>query len=543
MEPGPGDAIKAGEVGSYLEPIAPEEEVVLEYKWPWSTDTHFVRFEVDFLDHIKEICEANNSREDATNAQAVMLTTGPEVIEAWKKRYSIVGSFSLEDHLQAEIEAFNQLLAGAVFPSTTPFGAMDRARVDNIVVISEDETGAYWEENAVYYDGYFPVYGWSAEPERPRRLSFGLIHDFGHTVTELPDLYSRGLLTENIYITDDEGERVAGSELMPGLYEDRRWGCPSVFFASTEGPGGEATGPKETLRTLMTDCYLALSEFEGGVVQHFAGYRKNILWDSFRHCIPEIENRIVLYDINNEPLPYAGIEIYPHVATEQAWCLSGFVPDCVKFRGDSNRYGIWRIPEETAPDYDDPETDEIDGEIEAPNPWVTKLHKTPTTPNIWSYDGTLVLKVTYGGEVEYHFLDMMQFCVEYFRAPEFQGTYPVYTNFVRDASIHAPPDLQPRPVHAGELNLRPVAVAPDSVTVKVGQKFSLDALDSYDPDGDEIVACHWHLVEGEYDRENWHHSIFTLIAPDHPCELVYELTVSDGIRTSKPKRVTVTVEE
>jgi hypothetical protein len=255
-----------------------------------------------------------------------------------------------------------------------------------------------------------------------------------------------------------------------------------------------------------------------------------------------VENQIVLYDINNEPLPYAGIEIYQQVASEQPWPGAGFVPNCVKFRGHTDQYGIWRIPQRTAPDYDDPLTDEVEGEIEAANPWVTKLQQSPATPSAQSYDGVLVLAVTYKHEVEFHFLDMMQFFVECCRGASYLGTYPVYTNFVRDALVTSPPEA-PAHLARGKADLRPVAVAPASVTVMAGERIVLDALDSYDPDGDEIVGYHWRLVEGRCETVTWNRALFPLTVPNEPGELVYELVVSDGIRTSEPKRFTVMVEK
>lgn len=114
------------------------------YQWPWGhamdgervVDDHTVRFTVDPQNAIAETYEANNTLADRTNALGFRIAITPEMIQAYNTPWDPAFSYSAEDWLQRQIAAMNWVFEHSVYP-TTPAGATERVRIDEIVVISE----------------------------------------------------------------------------------------------------------------------------------------------------------------------------------------------------------------------------------------------------------------------------------------------------------------------------------------------------------------------------------------------------------------------
>jgi|GEM_PF-1652412 len=91
-------------------------------------------------------------------------------------------------------------------------------------------------------------------------------------------------------------------------------------------------------------------------------------------------------------------------------------------------------------------------------------------------------------------------------------------------------------------NQVPVADAGEDIIVSLGQEATLDGSNSYDPDGDELSFI-WSQIEGTRVSLSYPNTEIPSFLPPEKGVYVFELSVYDGANTSKPDRVSVTVQE
>jgi hypothetical protein len=274
-------------------------------------------------------------------------------------------------------------------------------------------------------------------------------------------------------------------------------------------------------------------------VQFFRGYRGGRFWGTQGRLIPLRENRLIVTDAFDKPLKSAALYVY-HVSQAPVQDSGAkFLADRPKFVGRTDAEGRFAFPGETDQDWDDPDTDEVDGSKPVWNPFGTPASETAFTPNVWEVEGLLLLKIVSGDRTEYRFMDLTQFNTEFLSGSTVCGTYAVRTS-LPPSDTETPIVRKPAPEAIRKTNRAPVAVAPKEVTVKCGEEFTIDGSKSYDPEGQQLVF-RWNVGEGWLMGALSQGPTLKLTAPKEPKDLEYKLWVIDGVRCSEAAMIRVKV--
>jgi hypothetical protein len=508
--------------------LAPGEETSVEFRWPFPSHRTWMKLELDPGNRIDELCEANNTIAELTDARPVQMGyTAKALRECLESRkLNHVGSFSYYDWLRAEKLRMDVMLREAVWPTTGPNGVEEAYRIDAFTELK----GGNWDEepyrkNEVYFDGGFPV----NEPVDLMAIDCAIIHEFGHTMLSQPDLYGYPVSAGNVLLTDQAGKPVAGSPELPVVRgDDTLPASPGVNVACYVG-----------YPSLMDGCQLWLHSSQAGHIMHYRGYRQDRFWGTQGRLIPTRANWLLLTDADDQPLKGAAVYVY-HVSQAPVQDSGAkFFADRPKFVGNTDDEGRFVFPGETDADWDDPETDEVDGARPVWNPFGTPASDTAFTPNVWEVEGLLLLKIVSGSRTEYRFMDLTQFNDAYLSGNTVLGVYTIRTSL---PACERPVEIVRKPVPEAirKVNKAPVAVAPGQMTVRCGQEFVIDGSRSYDPEGQPLLY-RWNVGEGWLMGSLSQGPTLKLTAPDQPKQLEYKLWVLDGVRSSEPAIIKVNV--
>ncbi len=516
--------------------LALEEEVTVTFPWIWPKEPVWVRVTVDPQNKVQEICEANNQRWSLNTARP--MRWGYMLEE--KKRYydekliNLVGSFSTYDWVAAQMFHLELMLREAVYPSTSPDGVRDSVRLDMLVAKRDMLAGRgeykdiepKEEHDAKWWDGGWPNH----KINHPMALDSGVTHELGHVMLALPDLYGYPMQPNRVYLKDKNGQCCEGGELMPYISRHKTLPRPSAGGVVPCGVG---------YTSLMDFCHMWLDESNAGKIQHYAGFRGHRFWGSQGHLVPTWQNALLVTDVNDRPLVGAAVYVY-HV-TQNGIQSAGakYFHDRPKFMGNTDQDGRFVFPDKTDKDWDDPDTDEVEKGTKVSNPFGRVETDTAFTPNVWSVEGLLLIKVASGEQTEFQWLDLTEFNIAYFRN-KVRGVYPIRTSLQPSEGVTSlvRPEI---PEAIREKNLRPVAVVePTDLTVKVGEEFTLDGSKSYDPEAQPLILYEWQGRGGDTNPRIATGPIYKGTAPKKPGELKYIFYVNDGLRVSKP--VTIKVE-
>lgn len=536
VEPAPGDAYRFSPAlrtvrtfEASAPALKPGEETAVEFRFAYPSAPVWLRVRLDPDNRVDEFCEANNEIAERIDARPIRLGYDRKALEACLKerRINHVGSLSYYDWLRAQKLRMDVMLREAVWPTTTPNGVEEAYRIDDVSQLALDVPWeeSPWEKEGPFFDGGFPV----NEPVDLMAVDEAIIHEFGHTILSQPDLYGYPMRASNVLLTGEDGKPVAGSPLMPVVDGNDTLPFPPAL--------GIACGGSYT--PLMDVCHLWLDPAQAGHIMHYKGYRPDRFWGTQGRLIPSRSNALLVTDVNDEPLK--GAAVYAYHVSQAPVTDSGakFFADRPKFLGNTDDDGRFVFPGETDEDWDDPETDEVDGKISVWNPFGTAKADTAFTPNVWEVEGLLLIKVVSGTETEYHWMDLTQFNEAFLSGHTVSANYPLRT------SLHPVKGVtevvrKPVPEAIRKVNKAPVAVAPAEMTVKCGQTFTVDGSKSYDPEGQPLLF-RWN-VNGDWLRDDLAQTAtLTQTAPAEPKELEYKLWVLDGVRSSEAAIVKVKV--
>jgi len=506
--------------------MKPGEEAMVEVRFQYPESKSWMVFELDPKAKIPEVCEANNVVAELSDARPVHMGFSPAELKNGytKPQLDHVGSFSLYDWIRALKLRMDEMMREAVYPTTGPHGIEDSFRIDKFTAL----VGGNWDDEpynreAAYFDGGFPI----NEPVNLMSLDSAIIHELGHCLLSQPDLYGYPVRADNVFVTDDEGRPAAGSPELPVVRGRDLPASPGVNVASYVG-----------YPSLMDGCQLWLEPSQAGHVQFFKGYRQDRFWGTQGRFIPTRANWLMVKDIGDRPLVNAAVHVY-HVSQAPVQDSGAkFFADRPKFVGNTDSEGRFVFPGETDRDWDDPLTDEVDGSVPVWNPFGTSKTDTAFTPNVWSVDGLLLLRIVSNGRSEYFFMDLTQFNFAYLSGDKVLGSYTVQT------SLNSSPKpvaivRKPVPEAIRKVNRAPVAVAPAEMTVKCGEEFTIDGSKSYDPEG-QPLAYRWDEAGAWLRLPLSMSPVLKLAAPKEPGKKEYKLWVIDGVRSSEPAIVKVT---
>lgn len=503
------------------QPLPPGATTTIEFPWTWPEEPHWIRVTVDPDDMVTELCEANNEVTELNTARPLWFGYDRSFLRSvhTERKMTLVGSFSYYDYIRAQKLRMDRMLREAVLPETSPVGVRDAYRIDLMYAMAATEEELPEEAQERWYDGGFPV---GSHAELMNQDS-GLIHEFGHTCLALPDLYGYGVRPYNVLLRDASGQPIAGSALLPEIRQDTL-----PYSSANTVPCGVGYVP------LMDFCHLWLHPANAGKVDHFRGYRGPRFWGTQGRLIPPLGTTLVVTDIEDQPLKGAAVYVYHVTQTGALDAWSKFIADRPKFVGHTDRFGRFEFPNQTDEEWDDADTDEVDGAIQVWNPFGRVKTDTAFTPNVWTVEGLLLVRIDSGEQTEFHWLSLTDFNQAFFRSRMPAGTIPIATSLEPHAG-ETPVVRPPIPPAVRETNLAPVAVVDRTeLTVVPGEAFTVDGSASYDP---ERQPLYYRWVGDRLSTE----AKLTVTAPDSPRELEYRFYVLDGVRASEPVTVSVHV--
>lgn len=512
--------------------LAPREQTTVRFSWKWREEPTWVRVTVDATGASPDLCLPNNTRCDLNVARPLRMAFPPKAREDTyaEKKINLVGSFSYYDWVHAEVQRLQSMMREAVYPTTSPDGIRDAVRIDNFYDLQLGEWEKEpWVVNERYYDGGFPI----NESVNLMAIDSAIIHEFGHTCLALPDLYGYPVRVWNVLLKDENGKPYGGGPLLPVV------GADGVTTFSTANNVPCAVG----YTPLMDFCHLWFHPAHAGQIQYFAGFRGSRFWGTQGRLIPWREHFLQVYDFEDKPLVGAAVYVYHSTQTDAQDATTKFFADRPKFMGNTDKDGRYHFPETTHESWDDPDTDTVEGAWPVWNPFGRAKTTTGAppdtafTPNVWTVEGLLLIKVVCGDQVEFAWLPLTELNEAFFRGERIRGVYPIRTSLrpVSGPTAVIGPEI---PQAIREVNKRPVAVVPAEITVRCGEVFELDASQSTDPEGQPLYF-RWVRAEGSVAPVFGMEAKLTGTAPDEPGEAVYKLLVIDGLRVSEPATVKI----
>jgi PA14 domain/Immunoglobulin domain len=221
--------------------IGSREEVTVPFPWSWDPAEHTIEFRADPAGSLPDFSSLNNRRVIRSNALLVGLWVEQSLYNWFHQNQCQLndGANSFEDWGQRMVERWNLLMHKAVFP-WAPVGMRDWLALDKVTLVpdgalplagglsgnnpdSRDRTvdvmwGYPWDPNTIN-PGQFYGFRWNG----PFYLDFGSIHEMNHARYHV-DLYAldenHNSTSQNVLLTDDSGNLVAGSSYMPFIAWD-----------------------------------------------------------------------------------------------------------------------------------------------------------------------------------------------------------------------------------------------------------------------------------------------------------------------------------
>jgi hypothetical protein len=310
---------------STITSFAAASERTVTLPWTWQAGNHTVGFRIDPTNVIVEASESNNAVTDRVNAIIAGFWVEQSLYNYFhtRQRDLNIGSNSWEDWIQRQMARQNALYAAAVYPSS-PSGALDRVRIDKIVIVPDgalplhgglatndpdtrDKTvDLMWGFPSSELNGSFYANTTSTDPNNPFYLEPSLIHELGHA-RYLIDCY--GFDVHNTYNPNtgtgynsvqilENGQPVAGTSLMPFLafnevlYYNKSGGVMT-------GPYGFAWSPYETAALNLIAGHRALC----------GNYNAPCNIGAYLQDLPQ-NNAVRFVDPQGRPLRGADVRVY-----------------------------------------------------------------------------------------------------------------------------------------------------------------------------------------------------------------------------------------
>ncbi|MBN1917269.1 MAG: Ig-like domain-containing protein [Verrucomicrobia bacterium] len=521
--------------------LEPLEETAVEFEWTWPDTPVWVRVTVDPGNGVDEISEANNRLVELNTARSMIWAyndTEPANVYN-RKRMNLTGSFCYYDWLRAQSDRLRLILRESVYPTTSPVGVLDDTRIGEVMCFDTPcPEGRLYDQHSKYHEGGYPIC--LDSDEDLDWIMAGTVHELGHTMLALPDLYGHPVHARGVLVTDANGKLYAGGPLVPELNRSR-----TTIVSPAEGVEcGASYG------YLMNNCRMVMHPAFAGQVQYFRGCRGDKFWGVHGLLIPTSRNELLVLDANDEPL--AGAAVYAYQA-KQAHIQDGaakFFADRAKYVGHTNEEGRYVFPGETDRDWDSPDTDEVEGSVELWNPFAMPDGPIIATPTCFDADGMMLLRIASGDQTEFHWLTLTMMNEAFLSGHKNWGIYTIRTSLT-PFDGETPIIRHPVPDAVREKNLRPVAKVdiqpsePDGeleLTAKMGESVRIDGSASFDPEG-QPLAYRWQAPD-EFDREERFGSkpVFDCRAPlEEEGDFEIAFYVIDGIRESEPIWITLHV--
>ncbi len=534
--------------------LDPGEEALLEIRFLHPGTPYFLELDLDPERKIPELCRSNNLRLEWSEARPVAFGVPRSLSVAYRGLQTLTGSFGIEDLLTGHIDRLNAMLQNTVYSITTPSGVQVRLRIDSLEYVDE-ETEAVRSHRSfldVKERGQFTLGPDLLRPEDRVRWQFGLLHELCHAYLAIPDLLCYGVRRRSIYVIGPDQVPANHPTRLATLSKSPIDESEFVYSGSANGPEGsignplpEIADPRRGITVLgpmMSTSFPRLSPANASHVDHYKTFESPELVDTFTRNIP-LYNRLFVTDIEGKPLPSAQIRVFQQTPGSEG-CFSGYFSRRPKFVGCTDTEGMWTFPRVTDEQWDDPDTDVIEGAIRIPNPFSTVKHALPLTPSITEVNTVFLVEIAIGSRVEYHFIDIDLFHLAFYTGDRNRGTLSIRTNITRKETKDAPHHEQTRVsinTSADKKDLRPIAhIKPAPATIRVGESLTLDGTLSSDPEGRDIAGHRWTVREGHTPIPRGYAPTF-VVSPTQPGTITVTLVVNDSVRESDPTIISLEV--
>jgi hypothetical protein len=310
-------------------------ESTLDLPWTWTRSRHELELRVDAA-HRFTVPQGPRNRlrvfTDALSLGVYVERSFYEYFRAYQADLR-VGHSSFEDWMNFQIETYNLMLAGAVYPET-PQGVVDRIRLDRVTIVPDGALpldphalnggGAFdpaqarpnvadrsvdlqWGFPALSIDPRFQAYNDHGSLRTNNQFYYsGFVqHEIGHARSMI-DVYGfevfHGTAGSRVDITHN-GQPIAGSPYMPGqptIYN----GQPGLRLHETQNKG------------LMNSQWTFLDRHSAGAWNRIAGRRATVgnynepanIGD-YLYDLPR-QNELTVQDATGRPLGGARVSVY-----------------------------------------------------------------------------------------------------------------------------------------------------------------------------------------------------------------------------------------
>jgi sugar lactone lactonase YvrE len=370
--------------------VARGEEGTATLNWAWNVsgiDTDHtdqtVTFEIDYDSQIAESFEQNNSLTDYLEGVCLDFWIEPALYDALNRRENLVGTYSGEDWVQAQIKAMNDDFARSTYP-LAPYGALERVRIDRLIV-------GYMPGPDYTADGRWMVSGGDGYAQGyAKGVDNGLIHELMHQLGII-DLYAIRLTAGfNEVITPD------------GWPNGTDW-----FFGRPGIMGGGDIAPHQPGQTQTMPEYIEYHSVMA--LNSNCGYKRGYYGD-YLFDVP-LNNYILVKDSAGNPAPNVGIKVF---------MLQGsYIPNDPVVTGTTDGTGKLLLTNRP-----------IDGNGPGWS-WTTATNHTEH-PNPFGLIGVCGLNGIFlvemsrpGGDFDYRYMDLLQFNNAYWSGYTNSWTYTI----------------------------------------------------------------------------------------------------------------------
>ncbi len=277
--------------------ISPQGEATQVYSWTWQSGRHYVSFHADPQNLISETAETNNAINDATDALTVGFWVEESVYDEFNNRQNGAGTYSWEDWAQRIIQKMNWMFEQSVYP-LAPQGVLTRVRLDNITIAPDGTLFNQGPWHAPYDTIYDGRWGFSVEEylncsDLCYDVPWWVIHELGHYLLGRVDLYALDVNGGDVNVLDENGNRIAGTPLLPYIFWDGVHDASRVYDVMH-----------------LPDPYSLFSDYHAYSLNRDwpQGQRTHHGWD-YIYEIP-FETKIRVLDNNDQPVANVEVSVY-----------------------------------------------------------------------------------------------------------------------------------------------------------------------------------------------------------------------------------------
>ena len=375
--------------------VGPAQEGTASLNWTWNVnglDTDHsdqtVTFEIDYDSRITETYETNNSLTDYLEGVCLFFFVEQALYDSMNSRLNLAGTYSFEDWLKKQIDEMNAMFARSTYSPLAPNGALERVRVDKIVVAQDPGYAA--QQDTDPRDGTWGLSGGASYASTfALSVDGGLVHELMHQLGII-DLYAMGVgANGNEVITPD------------GLPNGTTWGWgrPGIMAGGDISP--HTTGSycdQHTTVALNKNC----------------GYRRGY-YGEYMFDIPT-NNYILVKDAAGNPAPNVTIRVF-----QIQWDT---LPNTPVITGTTDANGKFLLT--NRPPYQTITT--ATGHAEHDSPF--------GTVDVVGKNANLLIETSRpGGDFDYAWMDITQFNLAYWAGNTSSWTYTINS---RLASVALP---------------------------------------------------------------------------------------------------------